>query len=104
MPRACIAAISAAEASNPSTSYILTSRRAEAFGGLASCHCHDTFGPGCQQPGQATGDESLVAGRGRSDRAPAPVAHIPTNTTHATVTGETPAPHGASIGPPTGRP
>src|SRR6478672_4109532 len=53
-------------ASNPSTSYIATSSSADALGGLLSCHCHETFRPGCQQPGHATGAATRTGATGRA--------------------------------------
>src|SRR5436853_80852 len=55
MPFVCILVTRRFAVSNPSTSYIATLSRADPFGGLLSCHCHETRRPGCQHAGHATG-------------------------------------------------
>src|SRR5689334_24824423 len=61
MPLACIVCTSVLVVSNPSTSYIWTDSSADALGGPLSCHCHETFRPGCQHERQTTG-AAIAAG------------------------------------------
>src|SRR4051794_41728350 len=65
MPLACIVWTRVLDVSKPSTSYIRTSSSADAFGGLLSCHCHETPRPGCQQLGHGIGAATEAGADGR---------------------------------------
>src|SRR4029079_16075680 len=83
MPFECIAVTRDLVASNPSTSYIFTFRRAPAFGGSWSCHCQETLRDGCQQPAQGTGSATRGVGPGMECAATAGAA--PTRTRSASM-------------------
>src|SRR4051812_22968027 len=89
MPLACILWTRGLDVSKPSTSYIRTSSSAAAFGGLLSCHCHETLRPVCQQLGHGIGaaTEAGADGRGGTSLAPAAENADDTHTAHSRARG-----------------